>query len=764
MDSWVLQPIFSTTLVIIIAVIILLLLLVGPSFQKLTVSRRWSLIWIRLAVIAMAMLAILRPGCVQKIEKNQSAVLLCLIDLSRSMELPHHSDESTRWGALTDAINENKTKIQQLKEKKIEMRFFGFDNQVRALETDDSGFVTLPESPDGGETDIGSAIYATSQEVRNERLIGVIVASDGVQNALYPEIELTRAADGLQDMEVPIWAVTLGLPGNTGQLADISITNLPEQHRVSKKNVLTVKATMVSRGYANQPIKVQLIIVDENGNESVQPPKVFTPTKAFEELPITLKYTPPEAGRFRLRVRAERQPGEVAFRNNELPSFLTVDEQGMGVLYVDGNIGFENKFLRRSIAEAAQGINVSAFTIYETTRNRWPEDQLLEQYFSDPNFDVFIIGDLDSSAMFSQGRNTKALEALAKAVRNGKGLLMLGGYHSFGPGRYHQTPLADLLPIKMDPTEGQDFGSAKIRKELHIDRPIKLRPTKDHFLTRLQDEGDAREIWRELPELAGANFFVGVKNSADVLLESDAGDPILVSAEVGGRVLAFAGDTSWRWYRHGFQDEYNRFWRQIILWLTNRDGKSDDSVRVFLPQRRFQPKTKISFSVEARSGNGIVINDADFVAELTQPNGEVVSVNVNQTNAKNKTDLEKKSVNDPGLYKIKVTGQRNGVEIGTAEEEFIVFDRDKEKAVPAANPEQMARIASQTEEYGGRPLTPDKLGGLLDEILANPPVTKIEIPTKWKLGESWADASAFLVLFVLLLTVEWTMRKKWGMV
>ena len=37
------------------------------------------------------------------------------------------------------------------------------------------------------------------------------------------------------------------------------------------------------------------------------------------------------------------------------------------------------------------------------------------------------------------------------------------------------------------------------------------------------------------------------------------------------------------------------------------------------------------------------------------------------------------------------------------------------------------------------------------EILANPPVTKIEIPTKWKLGESWADASAFLVLFVLLL-------------
>ena len=194
---------------------------------------------------------------------------------------------------------------------------------------------------------------------------------------------------------------------------------------------------------------------------------------------------------------------------------------------------------------------------------------------------------------------------------------MLGGYHSFGPGRYHETPLADILPIEMDRTEGQDFSPAKIRKELHIDRPIRLRPTKDHYLTRLTADGDPRAIWKKLPELAGANFFVGVKDSAEVLLESEqGGNPILVAGHVGGRVIACAGDTTWRWYRHGFQDEYKRFWRQILFWLTFRDGKSDDSVRIFLPQRRFSPKAKVTFTVDARTMTGETIANADFDAVL----------------------------------------------------------------------------------------------------------------------------------------------------
>ena len=116
------------------------------------------------------------------------------------------------------------------------------------------------------------------------------------------------------------------------------------------------------------------------------------------------------------------------------------------------------------------------------------------------------------------------------------------------------------------------------------------------------------------------------------------------------------------------------------------------------------------------------------------------------------------------MYRIKVKGSKNGNEIGATEREFIVFDRDKEKANPAADPEQLLRLANQTAEFGGRSIPPEDLSKLLQDILDNPPETIIEVPTRWKLGESLPDASAYLLVFVGLLAIEWTMRKKWGLV
>ena len=43
-------------------------------------------------------------------------------------------------------------------------------------------------------------------------------------------------------------------------------------------------------------------------------------------------------------------------------------------------------------------------------------------------------------------------------------------------------------------------------------------------------------------------------------------------------------------------------------------------------------------------------------------------------------------------------------------------------------------------------------------------VEKIEVPLKWRLGETAADAAGFLLAFVMLLAAEWMLRKKWGLV
>ena len=758
MENWTLQPIISPTILAIIVVILLLMLFIGPSFSKLTFRRRMSLTLLRLGVIFLALTAMVRPGCVQKVSRGQSSVLLMLLDQTRSMELPHRADDSTRWDAMKEMLNAHRAQLDALKEKQIEVRYYGFDNQSFELDLNEK---TLPENPFGGETDIGSAVYNVSQSARNERIIAVAVASDGVQNALDPEVELSRAAEILNGLKAPLFAIPFGLPGNSGNVADVAIKSFPEQHRCAVKNELNAEATVVARGYANTPITMQLVLIDKAGTERIVDSRPYTPTRPYEESKVRLSFVPSEPGNYRLKIRAVPQPGEVATRNNELPSFLNVEEGGIRVLYLEGNLGWEQSFLHQAIPAAAQGIEMKFVTVYSDERNRkgWPLQGVVTQYLSDPTFDVIIIGDLDSSALYDAQTSTKNIDLIVEAVDRGAGVIMLGGYHSFGPGGYANTPLADILPVQMASNERQAFPPAEIRKELHIEHEVKMRPAKRHYVTRISEDDGVR-AWDEIPALVGANI-LKPKPNAEILLKSESGNPILVAGRVGGRVLAFAGDSTWRWVMNDKEEEYNRFWRQIVLWLAAQDGRENNAVWIDLPQRRFQPMSFVEFSCKASDSTGALVNDANFIVNLVKPDGTTAAVSVDP--ASQKGEIPRELLADGGLYEIQVSGSRNGKQLGSSSYEFIVFDRDKEKAIPSADPETMKRLADQTEKDGGQVVLPEDFSALLTALAENPP-EQMSVPLKWQLGESTTDASLFLLAFVGLLLAEWVLRKKWGLV
>lgn len=395
----------------------------------------------------------------------------------------------------------------------------------------------------------------------------------------------------------------------------------------------------------------------------------------------------------------------------------------------------------------------------ENARRQWPL-KTLEAEFRDPKkYDVFILCNVDSTALSSA-----SWDALAEAVGAGKGLLMLGGTHSFGAGQYFQTALADLLPIKMDPRERQEFDQ-DIRRELHINSPFKLKPVRNDFLTRISDVESYKKAWEELPPLVGANR-ISVKETATVYLVSDddANRPIMASATVGGRVLVFAGDSTWRWRRLGFEAEYNRFWRQVVLWLAFWDARSDEAVSIELPKRRFNAKSLVKFGVVVKSIAGEVVEDVDFDAKLVLPSGEEKLISITKSGDSFQSVLEPEMLAEAGLYQVRVAANRNGNPVGESTREFVVMDRDKEKANPVANPEQMKRLADQTRDFGGRAIPPEQLSKILDEYIDNPPMTKIEIPNRRRLGESMPDATIFIFVFVGLLGTEWWLRKKWGLV
>ena len=769
------QPVTSAWVILILAGVALIMLFVRPSFSKIGNGQRKTLNSIRSLVVLLALLALMRPGCVSTEEKLQSGVLLFLLDTSRSMQLPHLEDNSTRWQAITQAINANVPKFKELADKRIETRFFGFDNQLFPIEFGDT--LKLPKTPDGAATDIGSNVFNSALETRGQRLVMMMVASDGVQTVLNPDIEISQAVTPFVNRETPVVSIPLGSPAATGQIADVSIKSFAEQHVVNVKNRLTASATIVTRGYVNQPVRVELVITDSDGKEEVvQPPVIVTPRRAVEETQIQITYKPTKPGEYRMKIRALPMPGELALRNNELEAFLTVNEQGLSVVMV-GGLGWEQSYLRDAL-KSAEFIDLRSVEIYPSERPRRTAQgrinseprPILQELFEDESVDVFILSNIDSRLLYHERDNPNGLKALANLIQNrNKGLLMLGGDHSFGPGLYHSTPLSAILPIEMSKTEKQEFGEDP-RRDLHYNEPLVMK-VRGAGLPMTQLGADSVG-WSQLPPLAGANR-IRAKNNATVVLESDGDSPrpLLIAGVAGGRVLAFAGDTLYQWNTtyskslgRTYRQEYERFYRQMILWLANWDSRDDEAISIDFPQRRFAPKGRVRFGVKAQSVSGDFLDNVIYSATLIQPDGQSQLVAVPASGEGNWNEIDRELLAQPGVYVLEVDGKREGAPLGAVRRQFVVMDRDVEKSNPVANIERMAMLSNQTSEFGGQVIDPGQLGELLDKLIAEPPVEKVLIPSSHRFGESLPDSIGFLLAFVALLATEWVLRKKWGLV
>lgn len=756
MERFTIQPVADWWIIVAIFAVMAAALWAGPSFASLTSRQKRKLFVIRLVLIALALLAMLRPGIVSMISQRQSAVLAIMLDFSRSMKLSHLSTGPTRWKAMSNLINENRDRIEEIRDQNIDVRFYAFGNRLKPLEAVE-GLPAFPDEPTDGESDLGTAIYSIVSSVRDQRLLGIVLCSDGVQNASDPEIELAQAAKLLEDTQTAILPVPFGQAAQTDHFADISVENMADQFTCWVKNRLTVSATVNARGFANQEIPIQLIVIDPDGNEEVVDTVRQPFSQQSESVAVELEYTPQKPGQYQLVVRAEPQAGEVSPRNNELPGFLTVNEGGLKVLYVYGSLNWEVSFLVRSLG-AYKDIQLDQLHI--DRRQQWPVD--VSRLFSDDSYDVYILHDVDSRALYQRGTQERNLLNLADAVVNkGKGLIMIGGYQSFGAGLYRVTPLRDVLPIHMEFSEKQDFD-VPIREDLHVPNELKAMPTQGHFVTQLGDPNENEAIWNKLPPFVGANRFSGgIKDTAGVLLESTDGTELLVGVRVGGRVLAMAADTTYLWWTHGFADEHKRFWRQIILWLAFKDSLSGENVRIDLPQRRFKPNIPIRFTAEAETEANQQILDARFSGALIDPDGQRTPLTVINGGP---SQIDRRSLEKPGIYTLEVSAIRDGKDLGKAEAKFVVFDNDKEQANPAADPEQLNRLAERTVDYGGRLVEPEALSAVLKELAERSPKMKIDVPLKWQLGDTWYDALVYVLMFAALITWEWWLRKKWGLV
>ncbi len=84
---------------------------------------------LRAAVIALVVLAMLRPTLIYTQTKKQAATLVVLADQSRSMSVPDAVGNKTRWEALREALADAAPALAKL-QRDFELKAYAFDADV----------------------------------------------------------------------------------------------------------------------------------------------------------------------------------------------------------------------------------------------------------------------------------------------------------------------------------------------------------------------------------------------------------------------------------------------------------------------------------------------------------------------------------------------------------------------------------------------------------------------------------------------------------
>ena len=771
-----LQPVASWPILVAVVAVLVALVWVRPRFAQLSAGRVAALVGLRLAVVLLTLIALLRPMLVYTKVEPLKASLILLVDRSRSMQVQDSLGDASRWAAMKLLLESSAGDLAKLA-KTWEVKAYQFDIGAEKLNVRD-GRVELAAAPLGEQSALGAAIEEALEREASGRVLGVLLLSDGAQRAVAPrDLPPQSAARRLAAENIPLYTFTFGKAGGA-ERADLSISDLVTNETIFSEAPTDVRAAVTAQGYANQPVRVQLLWESADGMNTVDTQQIDTGVDG-SAVPVSLRHTPRSPGEYKVSLRVEPREGELVTTNNEVGTFVTVRAGGINVLYLDGakriggGPGPEQHRVRGALARSPDIAIERRFINYK------PMNVELRSQIRDGGFDVFILDDVDA-----QGLSLASWQALADRVRQGAGLMMVGGYHSFGPGGFADNPLDDVLPIDIGPAQRQQFGEAP-RKDVHVAGPLRMRPTEPlgtrHPILQIVSSGNLAAAWAALPPLDGANLIASneLKPNSQVLADSDGPrrHPLLVAGQSGnGRTLAFAGDSTWRWPMYGFGDAHRRFWRQSVLWLAKQDEQTEGRVWIRLAGRRVARGTRVDFNIGAENAERAPVESAQFEVKIQTPDGKTIDVrptrgavspklpsgeSENESRRDSSTwGATFRDTNAAGDYRIVVTARDGGNVLGTAEARFLVPQQDLELDRPAAEPTLMAQLADMTKSAGGAAMAAEELPGLLKRLAEKPPELKEEVVAKFTYWDTWP----FFLLFVGLLGVEWYLRKRWGLV
>jgi uncharacterized membrane protein len=703
---------------------------------------RVLLVGLRLALIAAITFCLFRPSLVLKAAVPQQNFLGVLIDDSKSMTIADR-DEQPRTAFIQQELGDKGQLLKALSQRFV-LRFFRFSSSAdRLAQTADLQYA-------GTSTHLGQALERARDELSGLPLAGLVMVSDGADTS---DASLDEPLASLKARSIPVFPIGVGQEHFD---RDIQITRVETPRSTLKGTSLAVDVVISQTGYAGTSVPLHV----EDDGRIVSSQNVTLPPDG-QSTTVRVNFTANDAGPRLFKVRIEPQSGEQVTQNNSRDTLVEVWDRRERVLYMEGEPRFEMKFIRRAIGDDPN----LAVTILQRTA----EDKYLRLDVADAEevvggfpktreelfaYRAIILGSVEA-ASFSPDQ----LRMLADFVsKRGGGLLMLGGRRSFAEGGWAGTPVAEVLPVEFtESPRGQKQGEEYVAS-------VSTKPTRaglSYPVTQLGDTEQASSTkWDGMPSVTTVNPIHSVKPGATVLLSgktSDRQDQVVLAYQRYGRgkSLAFPVQDSWIWKMDATiaveDTTHTTFWRKLVRWLV--DGVPDP-VEVTTSVDRVEPGESVKLTGEIVDPTFTEVNDAHVVAQIQSPSGKTTEVPLEWTVSKDGEYKGAFVADEPGVYQVKATAERNGASLGSSVMHTRASAGDSEYFDAAMRSSLLNRVA---EETGGRFFTPSTASALPEAIsYSGRGVTVVEERDLW-------DMPIILLVILALIGADWGLRRVRGL-
>ncbi|MCY3594447.1 MAG: glutamine amidotransferase [Bacteroidetes bacterium] len=665
-----------------------------------------------------------------------------VVDASDSMLLRDGQQGQTRLEQARQLLVHPQSGIIPSIENLFKVRLYTFASTAARVDS-------IHQAVPAHETDLAAALDRVRIDFRGLPLTGVVILTDGNTASRLDALE---QANALRDQGIGVHVLGMGSSAfNTERelLEVIAHKGLGEQAGAE----LEVKI----RSASPEPDPARIVVYD--GDVEVFSESVRLKGNGLVDQ-MEFFFEPPGDGAREYQITLEPAANELNTLNNSLPLLVDTRTDTLRVLYFEGHLRQDYKFVKRAL-ESDQVISFAAITRTGTGKYyrqgiRSP-DELTGGFPTEEEvlygFDAIILGDVEASAF-----SLSQLQLIESFVRvRGGGFVMLGGRNAFAESDYAGTPVADMLPVRLDFTRAQILPIRFEREE--GDRGYIFAPTPEGFehpfMKLSPDPSINQMLWRGMPRLTSINLLGGAKPGAQVLAvkpddEYGPEEPLLTVQRYGkGRTAALATSSTWRWQMllEADDERHERFWQQFARWLAaSAPGKVDlETSATRLPSGEVH-----ELGVRVYDETYLPLSGTEVRAAIRTPDGIIQSLSTSEKLSEEGHFQLRFAPEREGVYEVMVEAMEGNELIGRDQRSYLVRHQPIEYYDATLKQEFLEQLATIYYEPAEASEVPMNLR------------SRRTSTSVYQAAYLW-DMPFLFLLSVLLLCGEWLYRRRQGL-